>query len=259
MVGFTVLVYRVIEGLPDWVSLEVRNSKALSDAELERLHAFANVMAAEDAAHFARHLRTNHEVHFLTDRRSGNLAGFQAWRSEPLGEDRRLLIGGKLRMHPAYRGRGLHLLSGLRFYANERERYPGRYFDRVAIANLFGFSTLVRNLSHYTIFDPRDELHGIDRQRFDQVAAITAQSGYQLDPITGYVHVGIRMTEAQLFSYPDAFYQSDAAKMYFERIPDARSSDCQLAIWFPFDDANLRSLRQGAQHRLCRPAPVFAP
>lgn len=241
--------------LPDWVSLEVRNSKALSDEELERLHSFANSMAAEDPAHFARHLRTNNEVHFFTDKRSNTLAGFQAWRSEPLAPNRRLLIGGKLRMRPTYRGRGIHLASGLRFYANERKRHPGHALDRIAVANLFGFSTIVSNLDHYTILGPKNELTGIDLLRFDKVAAIASQSGYRLDPQTGHVHVGIRMTEAQLAAYPNAFYQSNAAKLYFERIPDARTSDCQLALWFPFDEANVRSLVSGAQRRLSRPAP----
>lgn len=241
--------------MPPWLGIDEGRASDVGDARLADLYGFANQMAAEDFEHFVRHLRTNHVIHQFIDVRTKKLVGFQAWRSEPFDEGRRLIIGGKLRVLPAYRRRALHLLSGLRFFATEQARYPDATFDRVSIANVFGFATLARQLACYTIIAPRATLEGIDQVRFDKIAQFVADSGYVLDASSGLVRVGIRMTPAQLSAYPDAFYESHVVQTYLQRVPDAFESDRQVAFWFSFDKSNVDALLSGCRERLSRPPP----
>src|ERR1041384_251231 len=102
---------------------------AYDDALLGRLHAFSNHLLAEDPAHFRVHAMTNEVVHIFERTDTGAPVGFQFWRTSSIDWPRaRTIMGGKLRIQPAFRNRGLHLDSGLRFYLACKLRAPATRF-----------------------------------------------------------------------------------------------------------------------------------
>src|SRR5262245_60573959 len=79
---------------------------------LRSLHARADRMLSEDIEHFRLHAETNEVVHVYERTDTGAPVGFQFWRTAALDlRDCRVLIGGKLRIEPEFRGRALHLRS----------------------------------------------------------------------------------------------------------------------------------------------------
>src|SRR5262249_49190177 len=95
------------------------------DALMRRLHDFASRLLAEDLSHFRVHAETNDVVHVYERADTGALVGFQFWSTGPIDLPRsRMILGGKLRVDPAFRNRGLHLVSGLRFYLECQSRAP---------------------------------------------------------------------------------------------------------------------------------------
>ena len=124
-------------------------------ALLAELHAFAARLMAEDAAHFRVHAETNDVVHVFERADTGAVVGFQFWRTAPIAlPGGRALIGGKLRVDPAYRRRALHLRSGLRFYLACQLRHPRTRFYRLSLASMFGFVSIASALADYRLFDP---------------------------------------------------------------------------------------------------------
>src|SRR4051812_20369949 len=129
---------------------------AFDDALLGRLHAFSNQLLAEDPDHFRVHAMTNDVVHIFERSDTGAPVGFQFWRTGAIDRPRaRTIIGGKLRVDPAFRNRGLHLGSGLRFYLACQSRAPATRFYRLSMAGLFGFVSITSALADYHLLDPR--------------------------------------------------------------------------------------------------------
>ena len=211
------------------------------DAELlARLHALATSLLVEDAEHFRVHAESNELVHLFEQ--GDDLVGFQFWRTAPLDLPRsRVILGGKLRVLPAFRGRALHLRSGLRFYLENQLRHPLTRFYRLSFASLFGFVSITSALAEYQMFDPRaggPEGRAL-RAAFERFAA---ENDFRIDEKTGLVFVDIRMSEATLAAYPAAYYDRPEARRYAELNPEFRHNRSNVAFWFRFTPKNLRAL-----------------
>jgi len=206
------------------------------------LHALANRLLSEDADHFRVHAETNDVVHIYERADTGAPVGFQFWRTAPMDlPDCRAVIGGKLRVDPAFRRRGLHLRSGLRFYLENQLRHPRTRFYRLSLASLFGFVSITSALAEYHLFDPRatDAEGRAIRGAFERLAD---QSHYRLDPETGLFSVGIKATEATLAQYPASYYERPEARAYARINPSWRDNGCNVGFWFRFTPANLVKL-----------------
>ena len=206
------------------------------------LHALANRFLAEDADHFRVHAETNDVVHLFERRDTGALVGFQFWRTAPMElPGCRALIGGKLRIDPAFRRRALHLRSGLRFYLETQLRHPRTRFYRLSLASMFGFVSITSALAEYRLFDPAatDAEGRAIRGAFERLAE---QSHYRLDPATGLISVGIGMTGATLARYPASYYERPEARAYARVNPGWRDNGYYVAFWFRFTPANLAKL-----------------
>lgn len=209
---------------------------------LASLHALANRLMSEDADHFRIHAETNDVVHVYERTDTGEPVGFQFWRTAELElPNSRALIGGKLRVDPAFRRRALHLRSGLRFYLERQLRHPRTRFYRMSLASMFGFVSITSALANYQLFDPRagDAEGRAIRGAFERLAS---QSHYQLDAATGLFPVGIHVTAATLAQYSARYFERPEARAYAAVNPDWRTNGCYLGFWFRFTPANLASL-----------------
>ena len=114
-----------------------------SPALLAELHALSDRLMREAFDHFEVHARTNDVVHVFERRDTRAVVGFQFWKTMPVDLPRaRAIVGGKLRILPEYRRQGLHLRSGLRFYAAARRSWPLSRFYRISLASIFGFTSI---------------------------------------------------------------------------------------------------------------------
>lgn len=211
-------------------------------ALLDDLHGLANRLLAEDAAHFRVHAETNDVVHIYERADTGGVVGFQFWRTAAMElVGCRAVIGGKLRVDPAFRRRALHLRSGLRFYLESQLRHPRTRFYRLSIASMFGFVSITSALAEYRLLDPAaaDPEGRAIRGVFDRIAA---QSHYRLDPVTGLIAVGIHMTEATLAQYPAGYFERPQAQLYARINPTWRDDARYVGFWFRFTPANLTRL-----------------
>ncbi|WP_437614236.1 hypothetical protein WMF20_14915 [Sorangium sp. So ce834] len=96
------------------VRVETIERRDFDDQRLRELHALSNALMAERFEHFCVHARTDDVVHVFRRADTGAIVGFQFWKTAPLGLPRsRAIVGGKLRIPPDFRTRGLHLSSGL--------------------------------------------------------------------------------------------------------------------------------------------------
>jgi hypothetical protein len=216
---------------------------------LGSLHALANRLLAEDVDHFRVHAGTNDVVHIYERRDTGAPVGFQFWRTAALDlPGCRAVIGGKLRVEPAFRRRGLHLRSGLRFYLESQLRHPRTRFYRLSLASMFGFVSITSALAEYRLFDPlaTDPEGRAIRGAFQRMAD---QSHYRLDPATGLFSVGIRVTEATLAQYPASYYQRPLVRVYERINPGWRDNGCNVGFWFRFTPANLAKLGRTIVHK----------
>jgi hypothetical protein len=216
--------------------------RAFTPALIASLHGLANRLLSEDAAHFAVHAETNDVVHVYERVDTGEPVGFQFWRTAELAlPGCRALIGGKLRIDPAFRRRALHLRSGLRFYLERQLRHPRTRFYRLSLASMFGFVSITSALARYHRFDPsaEDPEGQAIRGAFQRLAD---QSHYALDPITGLFSVGIHMTPQTLARYPASYFDRPEARAYAAANPAWRSNASYLGFWFRFTPANLASL-----------------
>lgn len=208
-------------------------------ALLDELHALANRLLSEDAAHFRVHAETNDLVHVYERADTGEPVGFQFWRTAPMElPGCRALIGGKLRVDPAFRRRGLHLRSGLRFYLENQLRHPRTRYYRLSLASIFGFVSLASALAEYRLFDPA-AADAEGRAICGAFERMAAQSHYRLDPATGLIFVGIRPTEATLAQYPASYYERPEARVYARANPDWRDNGYNVGFWWRFTPANL--------------------
>ncbi len=186
----------------------------LTEAAVRELHAMANRLMAEDLDHFRVHAQTNDLVHVFRRVDSGEVIGFQFWRTAPIDlPGSRLIIGGKLRIVPELRRHGLHLLSGLVFYLQNQLRSPRTRFYRASIASLFGFVSITEALARYHIFDPK--ARGGEAGTVQEAMVKQAEeSHFRVDGETGLVFVDIFMTKETLDRYPPSYFDKPAARAY---------------------------------------------
>jgi hypothetical protein len=215
--------------------------RAFTPELLRSLHTLANRLLSEDADHFRVHAETNDVVHVYERTDTGEPVGFQFWRTAPMElPGCRAVFGGKLRVDPAFRGRALHLRSGIRFYLENQLCHPGTRFYRLSLASLYGFVSITSALAHYTLFDaraPGAEARAI-RSAFEAVAA---QSHYHLDPATSLFAVGITVTDETAAQYSAAYYERPEARAYIRVNPGWRDGT-NVGFWFRFTPANLAKM-----------------
>lgn len=234
------------------VRMETVWRQDFTDARIEALHRMACGLMAEDLAHFCVHASTNDVVHIFRRADTGELVGFQFWRTAPMAlPGCRVILGGKLRILPGFRGRSLHLLSGLLFYLQNRARHPLTRYYRLSIASLFGFVSITEALHDYRVLDPHDASPE-GRAVAAAFADRAAESGYRMDPDTGLVFVDIFMTPETLAGYAPSYFDRPAARRYAEVNPDYRSNGCYVGFWFRFTPANLVSLTRAIGRKLWR-------
>ncbi len=214
-------------------------SSAVDDETMRSLHALANAMAAEPLEHFARHAADN-DVLYVYRAPSGDLAGFQFYKTFGDDDGVRYVRGGKLRIRPESRRKGLHIASGLHVLRRERELHPGARVRRLAVVNPFGFFSLIRRVAHYEFIGPgeNEDLHAI-------VARECTLSDYRFDPQTGLCHVGIIPSKSLVESYPASFWSSELVQTYMARNPGYRENGTNLALVFDADEDNLAALERG--------------
>jgi len=223
---------------------------------LEELHAFAHGLMAEELEHFRVHALSNDLVHvFRRADGAGGIVGFQFWKSEPLpGLPRaRVILGGKLRIHPAFRRRGLHLVSGLTFFLQQKLRHPLHRHYRLSIASPFGFVSLTEALAWYRPFEPRPRTREEEALR-DAFLAVAGQSHFEVDEASGLFNVHIHMTPETLGRYPPEYFQRPAARAYAALNPDFRTNGRYVGFWFRFTPDNLAALTRAAVKRLWGPS-----
>jgi hypothetical protein len=213
-----------------------------SPALLTELHALSDRLMREDFHHFEVHAQTNDVVHVFERCDTRAIVGFQFWRTMPLDLPRaRAIVGGKLRILPEHRRQGLHLRSGLRFYASARRSYPLSCFYRLSLASIFGFTSIASALADYQFFDPRRS----DAEGLALTAAfqrLSRGSGYEIDADTGLFLVRIFMTPETLALYPASFFEKPAARAYARVNPGYRTNGSYVGFWFRFSLRNTFSL-----------------
>lgn len=233
-----------VPGAPDATRIRTRSvaRRAFTPALLDSLYGLANRLMAEDAAHFRVHAETNDVVHVFERADTGAPVGFQFWRTAAMDRPgQRALIGGKLRVDPAFRRRALHLRSGVRIYVESQLRAPRTRFYRLSLASMFGFVSITSALASYRLFDAAasDPDSRTVRGAFERMAA---ESHYELDAATSLFAVGIRPTEQTLAQYSDAYYARPEATVYARANPGWRTNGCYVGFWFRFTPANLWTL-----------------
>ncbi len=224
--------------------------EALSDALVQELHAVSNSLMAEGLEHFRVHALANDLVHVFRRTDTGRIIGFQFWRTAPIDLPRgRVILGGKLRILPEFRNRGLHLLSGLTFYFQDKLRHPGSRYYRLSIASLFGFVSITEALAHYALFDPKRE--GEEAQALREAfTALAQESHFHIDAERGLFRVNIFMTPETLGRYPPRYFEKPAARVYASVNPDFRTNGSYVGFWFRFTPANLLSLTRTILRKL---------
>jgi len=241
------------------VRMESLKRASFSEDTLRELHSLANQLMNEEWEHFRIHAFSNDVVHLFRRLDTGEPIGFQFWKTAPFGLPRsRAIIGGKLRILPAFRNRGLHLFSGLTFYLQNRLRKPWLRYYRLSIASLFGFVSITEALAEYHLFDPRKR-HGLEGLIHDGFATLARESHFQLDEETGLFFVDIRMTKQTLERYPQRYFDRPAARRYAEANPDYRTNGCYLGFWFTFSPKNLLALVRTLWRKRTAPKPPLTP
>ncbi|MBW3567822.1 MAG: hypothetical protein KY410_07675 [Proteobacteria bacterium] len=224
------------------VSVETWRRDAFSDARLRELHAFSDRLMAEAFEHFRQHALTNDVVHVFRCRDTGEVVGFQFWRTADMSLPRsRVILGGKLRMDPAFRNRGLHLLSGLAFFLRQKLRHPFTRYYRLSIASVFGFVSIAEALHDYR-FVKMDSQDREEQAVVDSFRQLAKQNDFQLDERSGLMAVNIFMTPETLQGYPRAWFERPAARTYATANPGFRTNGCFVNFWFRFTPRNLYAL-----------------
>ena len=152
----------------------------------------------------------------------------------------RAIVGGKLRILPAFRRRGLHLESGLRFYAQARLKHPLARFHRLSIASIFGYVSIVSALARVEHYDPASRTEE-GRALHAAFARVAEESGFVIEP-GGLFDVGITMSAETLAQFDPRYFQKPAALAYSRINPEYRHNGRYVGFWFRFTAANLVAL-----------------
>lgn len=233
------------------VRLVILRREDYTGERLRELHAMANLLMAEDFDHFRVHAEANDLVHVFRRVDTGEVVGFQFWRTAPMqGQSSRAILGGKLRIRPEFRGRALHLISGMLFYLQNQIIHPRARYYRLSIASVFGFVSITEALAGYHLFDPRDRSREEAAEVRDAFVALARESHFRLDEQTGLFHVGILMTPDTLARYSPAYFERPAARIYASANPAFRANGCYLGFWFRFTPENLRSMTRALWRKL---------
>jgi hypothetical protein len=230
--------------------METVRREALSDELLRELHAFSTGLMAEDLEHFRVHAQSNDLVHIFRRTDTRTLVGFQFWRTAPIGlPGGRVILGGKLRILPGFRNRGLHLLSGLMFFLQDKLRHPRSRHYRLSIASLFGFVSITEALSRYHLFEPRQRTGegGAVREAF---LSLAEDSHFQVDEERGLFRVNIFMTPETLGRYSPDYFERPAARAYAAVNPEFRTNGCYVGFWFRFTPDNMAALTRATLRKL---------
>lgn len=221
------------------VSVETWQRESFVETRLRELHVFSDRLMAEAFEHFRQHALTNDVAHVFRRRDTGEVVGFQFWRTADMPLPRsRVILGGKLRVDPAFRNRGLHLLSGLAFFLQQKLRHPFTRYYRLSIASVFGFVSIAEALHDYRFVNmqSRDREEHAVAESFRRLAR---QNDFELDERTGLMAVNIFMTGETLQAYPDAWFERPAARAYAAVNPGFRANGCFVNFWFRFTPRNL--------------------
>lgn len=234
------------------VGMETVRREALSEARLRELHAVANSLMAEDFEHFRVHALSNELVHVFRRKDTGSIVGFQFWKTAPIGLPRsRIILGGKLRILPEFRNRGLHLLSGLTFFFQDKLRHPGSRHYRLSIASLFGFVSITEALARYHLFDPKQRT-GEEEAIRDAFLTLAEESHFRVDEERGLFFVNIFMKPETLGRFSADYFERPAAKTYATVNPEFRTNGSYVGFWFRFTPDNLASLLSATLRKLLR-------
>ncbi len=212
----------------------------------------AHGLMAEDQELFDTHAYTNDVVHVFRRVDSDELVGFQFWRTAPMTlPGCRAILGGKLRIAPAVRGRGLHLLSGLLFFLQSKRRRPLTRFYRLSIASLFGFVSITESLRHYQVFDPHD-LSPEGRAITAAFIDLATDNHCRLDLNTGLVTADIHITQDTVRQYGQAYFERPAAQRYINLNPGYYEDGSFLSFWYRFSAANLTAIVRTITRKMWR-------
>lgn len=232
------------------VRMEAWPRALYTEARLRELHAMSSALMLEAFDHFRVHALTNDVVHVFRRTDTGNVVGFQFWRTSSMALARsRLILGGKLRIDPAFRNRGLHLLSGLAFFLQQKLRHPLTRYYRLSIASIFGFVSIAEALHDYRLLDLRAT--GREAQAVaDAFRRLARENEFRLHEKTGLMFVDIFMTEATLERYPQYWFEKPAARAYAAVNPEFRRNGCFVNFWFRFTPRNLLALARQVNRKL---------
>ncbi|PTL84328.1 hypothetical protein DAT35_11685 [Vitiosangium sp. GDMCC 1.1324] len=232
--------------------METVRKEALSDERIRELHAVANSLMAEDLEHFRVHALSNELVHVFRRTDTGSIVGFQFWKTAPIGLPRsRIILGGKLRILPEFRNRGLHLLSGLTFFFQNKLRHPRTRHYRLSIASLFGFVSITEALARYQLFEPRMNTEE-GRALRDAFFKLAEESHFKVDEERGVFFVNIFMKPETLSRFSPDYFQRPSARAYATINPEFRTNGSYAGFWFRFTPDNLASLTSATLRKLLR-------
>ncbi|MFC9769611.1 hypothetical protein [Rhodococcus jostii] len=232
------------------VRIEVVRREDFTDSQRDELHALSNALAAEDAAHFAVHAASNEVVHIFRRIDTGQIVGFQFWTTRPVDLPRsRMIVGGKLRVLPEFRNRGVHLLSGLAFYLQQQIRHPCTRYYRLSLASMFGFVSLTQALAEYHLFDVAQ---GGDEAEAIRKATLSWAGENHLvhREDSGVFFVDIFITEETFAQYSARFFEKKTARAYAAANPSYRRNGCYIAFWFRFGSRNILALVRTVARKL---------
>jgi hypothetical protein len=234
------------------VEMETVRREALSEALIQELHAVANTLMAEDLEHFHVHAQANDLVHIFRRTDTRSIVGFQFWRTAPIGlPGGRVILGGKLRILPEFRNRGLHLLSGLTFFLQDKLRHPRSRHYRLSIASLFGFVSITEALARYHLFEPQHRTGELGAIR-EAFLALAEESHFRVDEERGLFFVDIFMKPETLGRYSPDYFDRPAARAYAAVNPEFRTNGSYVGFWFRFTPDNLASLASATLRKLLR-------
>lgn len=240
------------------VEMETVRRERQSDDLIRELHAVANSLMAEDLEHFRVHAQANDLVHVFRRTDTRSIVGFQFWRTAPIGVPRgRIILGGKLRILPEFRNRGLHLLSGLTFYFQDKLRHPRSRYYRMSIASLFGFVSITEALARYHLFEPQQRTGELGAIR-EAFIALAEENHFRVDEERGLFFVDIFMKPETLSRFSPDYFDRPAARAYAAVNPEFRTNGCYVGFWFRFTPDNLASLARATLRKLLRSPSVGA-